>query len=81
VKLVIWLLSSAIRRKAKRRRVSFSFLFMKANGSQLREITRLLDAGLIRPVMDRVFRFELTNEAMAYVEAGRAKGKVVVKIR
>jgi len=81
VKLVMRLLSSGIRRKARSRGVSFSFLFMKANGSQLREITRLFDAGVIRPVMDRVFPFESTNEAMAYVEAGRAKGKVVVKVR
>ena len=81
VQLVMRLLSSGIRRKAKSRGVSFSFLFMKANGSQLREITRLFDAGLIRPVMDRVFPFESTNDAMAYVEAGRAKGKVVVKMR
>ncbi|TLY82428.1 MAG: zinc-binding dehydrogenase, partial [Gammaproteobacteria bacterium] len=44
-------------------------------------ITRLIDAGLIRSVMDRVFPFESTNEAMAYVEGGRAKGKVVVKVR
>lgn len=81
VKLVMRLLSAGIRRKAKRRGVSFSFLFMQANGSQLREITRLFDAGVIRPVMDRVFPFEQTNEAMAYVETGRAKGKVVVKIK
>jgi NADPH:quinone reductase-like Zn-dependent oxidoreductase len=81
VKLIMRLLSSGIRRKAKSRGVSFSFLLMKANGSQLREITQLLDAGVIRPVMDRVFPFESTNEAMAYVEAGRAKGKVVVKIK
>lgn len=81
VKLVMRLLSSGIRRKAKNRGVSFSFLFMKANGSQLREITRLFDAGVIRPVIDRVFPFESTNEAMAYVEAGRAKGKVVIKIK
>lgn len=81
VKLAVRLLSSGIRRKAKSRGVSFSFLFMKANGSQLREITRLFDAGVARPVMDRVFPFEATNEAMAYVEAGRAKGKVVVMLQ
>jgi len=81
VKLIMRLLSSGIRRKAKRRNVSFSFLFMKANGNQLREITALIDSGAIRPVVDRVFPFESTNEAMAYVEAGRAKGKVVVKIK
>ena len=54
---------------------------MKASGSQLREITRLVDAGAIRPVIDRVFPFASTNEALAYVEAGRAKGKVVVTLR
>ena len=59
----------------------YSFLFMRANGAQLREITSLIDAGVIGPVIDRVFPFESTNEAMAYVETGRAKGKVVVKVR
>jgi NADPH:quinone reductase-like Zn-dependent oxidoreductase len=81
VKLVMRLLSSGVRRKAQGRGIGYSFLFMKANGSQLHEITRLIEAGAIRPVIDRVFPFESTNEAMAYVEAGRAKGKVVVKIK
>lgn len=81
VKLVVRMLSSGVRRRAKSRGVRFSFLFMKASGSQLREITRLFDGGFIRPVIDRVFPFEQTNEALAYVEAGRAKGKVVIKIR
>ena len=54
---------------------------MRANGEQLSEITSLIDSGVIRPVVDRVFPFESTNEAMAYVETGRARGKVVVKVR
>jgi len=54
---------------------------MTASGGQLREITRLLDAGAVRPVVERVFGFEATNEALAHVEAGRAKGKVVVKLK
>ena len=81
LKLVMGVLSRNIRKKAKQRNVDFDFLFMKANGSQLREITSLIDAGTIRPIVDRVFPFAQTNEAMAYVEAGRAKGKVVVKVR
>jgi len=80
VKQIMRLLSAGIRRKAKHHKVSFSFLFMKANGSQLREITTLIDSGAIRPVVDRVFPFESTPEAMNYVETGRAKGKVVVKM-
>jgi NADPH:quinone reductase-like Zn-dependent oxidoreductase len=81
VKFVMQLLSFDARRKAKRLNVDFSFLFMRANGNQLREIASLIDSGVIRPVMDKVFPFEQTNEAMAYVETGRAKGKVVVKVR
>jgi len=81
VKLVMRLLSSGVRRKAQQLGVGYSFLFMKASGSQLREITRLIEAGAIRPVIDRVFPFSSTNEALAYVEAGRAKGKVVVRLK
>ena len=81
LKFLMRLLSSRVRRKARTLGVGYSFLLMKASGSQLREITRLFDAGAMRPVIDRVFPFESTNEAMAYVEAGRAKGKVVVKVK
>ena len=78
---IMRLLSYRIRKKAKRHHVSYSFLFMKADGDQLRAITPLIDSGIIRPVVDRVFPFESTKEAMAYVEHGRAKGKVIVKVR
>ena len=78
---VMRLLSFGIRTKAKRQRVSYSFLFMRANGHQLNEITSLIESGIIRPVIDRVFPFEATQEALTYIEAGRSKGKVVVKVK
>ncbi|WP_342617301.1 NADP-dependent oxidoreductase [Rhodoferax sp. GW822-FHT02A01] len=81
VRLVLRMLSSGVRRKAKSLGIDYAFLFMKANGSQLREITRIIEAGAIRPVVDRLFPFAETNAAVAYVEAGRAKGKVVIKLR
>ena len=81
VRLIMWLLSYPIRRKAKRHHVSYSFLFMRESGEQLRELGALIESGIIRPVVDRVFPFESTKEAMAYVETGRAKGKVIVKVR
>ncbi|MEV4682966.1 NADP-dependent oxidoreductase [Streptomyces kurssanovii] len=72
-------LSFRTRRRARRRRVTYEFLFMRADGDQLRELTALVDTGTIRPVIDRVFPFESTREALEYVEQGRAKaGKVVV---
>jgi alcohol dehydrogenase len=81
VKLFARLSSSGARRQAASRDTTYSFLFMKANGDQLRQITSLIEAGHLRPVVDRVFPFESTNEALAYVETGRAKGKVVIKVR
>ncbi|TCN25278.1 NADP-dependent oxidoreductase [Sinorhizobium americanum] len=78
---VMRLLSLGIRRKSKRRKISYSFLFMTANGRQLGKITSLIEAGDIRPVMDRVFPFEKTNAALDYVETGRAKGKVVISVK
>ena len=81
LRLAIRLLSYRIRRSSRRRHVRYSFLFVRASGDQLREISSLIDSGVIRPVVDRIFPFESTKEAIAYVETGRAKGKVVVKVR
>ena len=78
---VMRLLSFGIRTKAKHHGVSYAFVFMRANGEQLSKITSLIESGIIRPVMDRIFPFEATNEAWAYLETGRAKGKVVIKVR
>ena len=81
VKAVIGLLSWGTRRKVKRLDRRYSFLFMRADGSQLRKIGALIESGAIRPTVDRIFPFEAANEALAYLETGRAKGKVVVKVR
>jgi len=81
MRTVMGVLSYGIRAKAKRHRAQYSFLFMRANGDQLTKITSLIDGGTIRPVVDRVFPFASTKEAMAYVETGRAKGKVVVSLK
>jgi NADPH:quinone reductase-like Zn-dependent oxidoreductase len=81
LKTVLKFLSAGIRKKARGLGVHFSFLFMRAQGEQLSEITKLIESGLIKPVMDKMFPFEQTNEALAYVETGRAKGKVVIKVK
>lgn len=80
IQLIMNFLSLSVRRKEKKLNVNFRFLFMRAEGKQLSEITSLIEAGKIRPVIDKVFPFEQTNEAMSYVETGRAKGKVIVKV-
>ena len=81
VKIILSLISYGIRKKAKKMNVDYSFLFMRADGKQLREISNLIKQNIIRPVVDKVFSFDQINEALEYVESGRAKGKVVVKIK
>ncbi|UEH07044.1 NADP-dependent oxidoreductase [Pseudomonas sp. HN8-3] len=76
--LVMGVLSSGIRRKARKQGVRYDFLFMRASGAQLDELTALVEAGIIKPVIDRTFPFESTAQALSYVEQGRAKGKVVI---
>jgi alcohol dehydrogenase len=81
VALAIRLLSYRVRSTARQAGVHYSFLFMRPSGEQLRDIASRIDSGIIRPVVDRVFAFESTKEALAYDESGRAKGKVVIKVR
>ena len=78
---VMRLLSFGIRRKARKRAVNYTFVFMRANGAQLQKIATLVEEAIIRPVIDRSFPFASTAEALKYVEQGRAKGKVVVTLK
>ncbi|MCD7036833.1 NADP-dependent oxidoreductase [Pseudomonas sp. MAFF 311095] len=81
VGLVMRLLSSGIRRKARNKKVSYAFVFMRASGAQLDKITALVESGSIKPVIDRTFTFDSTADALSYVEQGRSKGKVVIKVK
>jgi NADPH:quinone reductase-like Zn-dependent oxidoreductase len=80
-KAVFALLSAKLIRAARKNRTDYSFLFVRPDGRQLEEIGKLLGTGEIRPVIDRVFPFHQAKEAMAYLETGRAKGKVVVQLK
>lgn len=81
VGVVMRMLSSGIRRKARKKNIRYSFVFMRASGAQLDEMTTLVEAGIIKPVIDRTFPFESTAEALSYVGQGRSKGKVIIEIR
>ncbi|QHE86355.1 NADP-dependent oxidoreductase [Hydrogenophaga sp. BPS33] len=77
---VLRLLSFGIRGKVKKKAGAYTFVFMRADGAQLREITALVESGAIRPVVDKVFAFQDIREALTYVDAGRAKGKVGIRM-
>jgi len=75
------LLSFGIRSKATRHGNRYSFVFMRAHGEQLGKITSLIESAVVRPVVDRIFPFLAANEAMDYLQTGRARGKVVINLR
>ena len=78
---VFALMSRRIMRLAKKRDVAYSFLFARPDGDQLAQIGKLFETQRILPVIDKVFPFEQAKEALNYLALGRAKGKVVVKMR
>ena len=81
LKIVMYFLSNKIKKAASKKNVDYTFLFMKANGKQLSEVGSLVQLGKIKPVIDKIFPFNQTNDALSYVVDGRAKGKVVIKIK
>nr|WP_297383428.1 NADP-dependent oxidoreductase [uncultured Roseateles sp.] len=78
---VFGLMSRKIMRLAKRRDITYSFLFVRPDGDQLAAIGKLLEAERIRPVIDKVFPFDQAKDALEYLAKGRSRGKVVVKVR
>lgn len=80
MRFVFGLLSRKIIALARGRGADYSFMFVRPDGAQLAEIGKLLESGRVRPVIDKVFPFTEAVEALAYLEQGRAKGKVVVRM-
>lgn len=79
--LLFSLASKKLTALEKKHNAQYSFLFMKPSGDQLRTIANYIEVGKIKPVIDRVFPFEDAQKAMEYSESGRAKGKIIVKIK
>lgn len=78
---LFWIASYALRAEARKNGVTYRYLFMHPSGAELAELAQLIDDGKLEPVIDRVFPFAEIDQAFAYLESGRAKGKVVVRMR
>jgi alcohol dehydrogenase len=78
--LAIRVMSRKATAAARRHNARYEYLFMRADGGQLREITRLVEGGAITPLVDKVFPLEQVRDALAYSESGRATGKVVITV-
>jgi len=80
LRIIFGLMSRKILRLSKKRGLDYSFLFVRPDGDQLTQIGTLLEAEKIKPVIDKVFPFAETQEALDWLQRGHAKGKIVVKI-
>jgi alcohol dehydrogenase len=49
-------------------------------GRILEEAHALIEAGSLRPVVDRVWPLDVINAALDYARTGRARGKVVIEM-
>jgi NADPH:quinone reductase-like Zn-dependent oxidoreductase len=78
--LAISVMSRKATAAARRHKARYEYLFMRADGEQLREITRLVESGVIKPLVEKVFPLDQVRDALAYSESGRATGKVVIKV-
>ena len=78
---VLGVLGWPLARQARRAGATYQYLFMEPSGPQLQHLAELVDAGKLRPVMDRTYPLEQAREALAHVEAGKAHGKVVIAVR
>jgi alcohol dehydrogenase len=78
LKLGMWAMARGVYARAAAKGAKYFRFLTESDGTQLRAIATLVDAGAIRPVIDRHFPFAQAIEAFEYLEAGRAKGKVVL---
>ena len=80
-KLLFSAASSKLTALEKKHNVQYTFLFMEPSGEQLSIIANYIEAGNIKPIIDKVFSFDDAQKAMEYAESGRAKGKIILKLK
>jgi alcohol dehydrogenase len=80
LRALFWAASFSIRRRASKRGVHYRFLFMHPSGDDLAKLARMIDDGALKVIVDSVYPFKDIGEAMSRLEAGHAKGKIVVSM-
>jgi alcohol dehydrogenase len=81
VRVAVWLMGRKVYAASAKAGAAYCWFFTESNGDQLREIAELIDSGAIKPMIDREFAFDQLPAALTYLEAGRARGKVVLRVR
>jgi NADPH:quinone reductase-like Zn-dependent oxidoreductase len=75
---MFWIISYGIRSRARRAAIGYRYLFMHPSGTDLVQLAKLIEQGKLKVIVDKTYPFANISEALAYLESGRAKGKVVV---
>ena len=73
-----WIISYGIRSRARRAGIGYRYLFMHPSGRDLAQLSELIEQEKLKIIVDKTYPFARISEALAYVESGHAKGKVVV---
>lgn len=75
---LFWVASFFLRRRARKRGMTYRFFIMHPSGEDLSELACLVDSGAVKVILDAMYPFERIADAMAKLETGRAKGKIIV---
>lgn len=68
-------------KKAREKNVEYRFIFVRSDGEQLKEISRIIEKNNIVPAIDpTVFRLEDADQALQLVAKGHPKGKVLLRV-
>lgn len=78
---ILSIASRRIKALEKKSKTRYHFLFMKPSGEQLRVLKEFIEGDLIKPIIDKVYHLNDAGEAFNYLKSGRAKGKVVIRIK
>lgn len=77
---LLWLANWPMRRLAKQYKVLYRYWFMRPDGVQMAKLSELVETGRLKPIIDRCYPLEKTADAFRYLEAGHARGKVVIEV-
>jgi NADPH:quinone reductase-like Zn-dependent oxidoreductase len=57
-----------------------TFFVAKITTEDLAFVGELLEAGKVKPVIDRTYQLSEAREALAYLGEGHARGKIIINV-
>ena len=79
IRTILKLKARKIVKAAANKQAMYRMILMSPNGAQLAELVDLYVNKKIKPVIDSVYPFTKSIEALEHLLKGRAKGKILIK--